>query len=176
MKHLKTYKIFESNNSRDILLNYFISNLKVNDINVKIFDGLPGEMGLLKNGKNIGSVRITTYDDWVNMEMIDLSPEFQRQGNGMIIYQALFDAAIKMGYSGLVSLAFDHSGTGQQRSPAATELLGKLIKKHGGRILDVSDHVEQDYIDTYSGQDGFYGPPYEDFYIDGSSIVKREKV
>jgi len=74
---------------------------------------------------------------------------------------------------GMASRCFDINGTGQQRSPGATALLRKLVGKLGGTIVDVRDESDDEIMNP---TEPFYGPPFEDFFVDGSGRVVNETI
>lgn len=128
---------------------------------------------LTLNGKIIGELRLLFEYNTVIVEMILLNDDYQKMGIGTNIYQAALDAAIESGMDGLFSYAFDQYGTGQQRSPGATALLMKLVKKNGGDIMDGSDHVDEEDIQKKKAEGReYFGAPYYDIKIDKSGTVK----
>lgn len=176
MKHIKNFRLFEQADNRLALLNAFRSELVSNGFDSPDDLMRSSEIMVSVGGKNVGELRISTYDGWASLEMVEVYLNFQRKGYGYLLYKSLLDSALKSGYNGLRSPAFDENFSGQQRSPEATALLKKLVAAEGGRIVDVESQVDQEFIEELKDEGApFYGPPYLDFFVDGSGSVKNEK-
>lgn len=165
MKVLR-YKIFESRNITPVLFQ------KLLDRGFTI-ESSHNEIMVSLDGKYVGDFRFSTYERWLIMEMISLESEFQRRGLGMKIYSALLETALETGYRGIASLCFDIGGSGQQRSPAATALLNKMVRIFGGYIKDANDEIDEEFIEEMEDEGvPHYGPPYQNIFIDGSKKFK----
>lgn len=52
----------------------------------------------------IGDIRLSTYENYIVMEMIDLKEKYQRLGYGTMIYKSLLKSALDNGYAGIFSI------------------------------------------------------------------------
>lgn len=122
---------------------------------------------------DIADLRISVWNNYASIGMIEVYEPLRKKGIGTKIYQALLDAALSTGLKGIHSAAFDDvSGTGQQRSPGATALLLKLAELNGGKVTEVTPDPD-DIKDLKADHAPFYGPPYYDIQVDKSGKVKR---
>ena len=125
------------------------------------------EIGIFTNEVFVGDLRYGYSGDYVTIEMIDIKDEYQKKGIGLAVYQAFLNAAMDAGLKGLMSPAFDNTGSGQQRSPGATALLTKLLNMNDGTMVDVTADVDIDELqDEINEGLPYYGPTFYDFYIE----------
>ena len=157
--------INESNSNKDNLVDIFINKLKNMGMGFTCSNDFSDEeIEIYLDNIHLCEMRIDEQKEWVGMDMIDIVEPMQRKGYGYIIYQTLLDSAIICGFNGIYSLAFDVNNTGQQRSPAASALLQKLLNNNNGKIEEV-DEDEIDIAEMQIDDIPFYGPPYINYYI-----------
>jgi GNAT superfamily N-acetyltransferase len=169
---VKTFKMFResADSKRAECEEMFRDELKSQGIDV-VVDHTGYTMSI--DGKTIGDMRLDLSGEWAMVEMIDISQELQGKGIGTKIYEALYKAAVSAGFKGISSMCFDPSGSGQQRSPAASAVMKKMVNRHGGSIVKI-EPSEEDLEDLEDSGAPYYGPPYEDYYVDGSGRVAEK--
>jgi len=156
MKHLLLFESFIEYNDDfdyggyDNLLNKLLS-----EKNIKFkFSDDTGNMNILLDNKIIGKIRYREYDNYINMENIELEKKYIGKGLGFFIYESLYLTSKEFGMKGILSLQYNED-IGQKRSEYATKVLRKLISKYGGEVHDLKNWGEvgdEDFLITGTGK------------------------